>query len=171
MLDADLSPDGNLLMGSYFYVQGGRLRNRVAFYNFSEVGKNAVNRMVGGFHEIYEDSMVSKVVCLNNERAVAFADNSLSFYSLRDQMSPEMTLLIPVEEEIQSIFYNENYVGIIVQAASGEEKYRMDVYEADGTKAFSEGFSYGYTQAAVEGDMVFLYNEESCRIYNHYGNL
>lgn len=171
VLDADLSPDGNLLMGSYFYVQGGRLRNRVAFYNFSEVGKNAVNRMVGGFHEIYEDSMVSKVVCLNNERAVAFADNSLSFYSLRDQMSPEMTLLIPVEEEIQSIFYNENYVGIIVQAASGEEKYRMDVYEADGTKAFSEGFSYGYTQAAVEGDMVFLYNEESCRIYNHYGNL
>ena len=42
---------------------------------------------------------------------------------------------------------------------------------SDGTKEFSEGFSYGYTQAAVEGDMVFLYNEESCRIYNHYGNL
>lgn len=171
VLDADLSPDGNLLMGSYFYVQGGRLRNRVAFYNFSEVGKNAVNRMVGGFHEIYEDSMVAKVACLSDSRAVAFADNSLSFYSLRDQMSPEMTLLIPVEEEIRSIFYNENYVGIIVYAASGEEKYRMDVYEADGTKAFSEGFSYDYAQAVVEGDMVFLYNEDSCRIYNHYGNL
>ena len=47
----------------------------------------------------------------------------------------------------------------------------MDVYEADGTKAFSEEFSYDYSQAAVEGDMVFLYNEDSCRIYNHYGNL
>lgn len=171
VLDADLTPDGNVLMGSYFYVQGGQLRNRVAFYNFSEVGKNAVNRMVGGFHEIYENSMVARVVCLSDSRAVAFADNSLTFYSLRDQMSPEMTLLVPVEEEIRSIFYNENYVGIIVYSASGEDEYRMDVYEADGTKAFSEEFSYDYSQAAVEGDMVFLYNEDSCRIYNHYGNL
>ncbi len=171
VLDADLTPDGNVLMGSYFYVQGGQLRNRVAFYNFSEVGKNAVNRMVGGFHEIYENSMVARVACLSDSRAVAFADNSLTFYSLRDQMSPEMTLLVPVEEEIRSVFYNENYVGIIVYSASGEDEYRMDVYEADGTKAFSEEFSYDYSQAAVEGDMVFLYNEDSCRIYNHYGNL
>ncbi len=171
VLDADLTPDGNVLMGSYFYVQGGQLKNRVAFYNFSEVGKNAVNRMVGGFHEIYDDSMVARVACLSDTRAVAFADNSLTFYSLRDQMSPEMTLLIPVEEEIRSIFYNENYVGVIVYSPSGENEYRMDVYEADGTKAFSEEFSYDYAQAAVEGDMIFLYNENSCRIYNHYGSL
>ncbi len=171
VLDADLTPDGNVLMGSYFYIQGGRLKNRVAFYNFSEVGKNAVNRMVGGFHEIYEDSMVAKVACLSDSRAVAFADNSLTFYSLRDQMSPEMTLLVPVEEEIRSIFYNENYVGVVVYSTSGENEYRMDVYGADGTKAFSEEFSYDYSEVAVEGDMVFLYNEDSCRIYNRYGNL
>ncbi len=171
VLDADLTPDGNVLMGSYFYVQGGRLRNRVAFYNFSEVGKNAVNRMVGGFHEIYEDSMVARVACLSDTRAVAFADNSLSFYNLRDQMSPEMTLLVPVEEEIRSIFYNENYAGIIVYSPSGESEYRMDVYEADGTKAFSEELSCDYSQVAVEGDMIILYNEDSCWIYNRYGNL
>lgn len=171
VLDADLTPDGNILMGSYFYVQGGKLRNRVAFYNFSEVGKNAVNRMVGGFHEMYEDSMVVRVVCLDDTHAVAFADNSLSFFSLRDEMSPELSKLIPVEEEIRSIFYNDHYVGIIVYAESGEEEYRMDVYGANGEKAFSEEFSYDYTNADVEGDMVILYNEDSCRIYNHYGNL
>ncbi len=171
VLDADLSPDGNVLMGSYFYIQGGSLRNRVAFYNFSEVGKNAVNRMVGGFHEIYEDSMVAKVVCLNDTCAVAFADNSLSFYSLRDEMSPEMIRLIPVEEEIHSIFYNEDYVGIVVYDISGENEYRMDVYHSDGSEAFSEEFNYDYTQVDVEGDTVILYNEDSCRLYNHYGNL
>ena len=60
-LDISLSPDGTMLMGSYVYVEGGVLRNRVAFYNFSEVGKNALNRFVGGFHEMYEGSLVPEV--------------------------------------------------------------------------------------------------------------
>ncbi len=171
VLDAALSPNGNILMGAYYYIQGGALRNRVAFYNFSEVGKNVENRMVGGFHDIYEDSMIAKVACLNDTYAVAFADNSLSFYSLRDEMSPAMVRLIPVEEEIRSIFYNENYVGIIVSDVSGENDYRMDVYEDDGTKAFSVPFDYEYMHASVEDDMIFLYNEDSCRVYNRYGNL
>ncbi len=171
VLDAALSPDGNVLMGAYYYIQNGALRNRVAFYNFSEVGKNVENRMVGGFHDIYEGSMVAKVVCLNDTYAVAFADNSLSFYSLRDEMSPAMIQLTAVEEEIRSIFYNENYVGIIVRDVAGENDYRMDVYEDNGTKAFSVSFDYEYMHASVEGDMIFLYNEDSCRVYNHYGNL
>ncbi len=171
VLDADLSPNGNILMGSYYYIQGGSLKNRVAFYNFSEVGKNAVNRMVGGFHEIYEDSMVARVAVLNDTCAAAFADNSISFYSLRDEMSPELTRLVPVEEEIRSIFYNEDYVGIIVYSVSGENDYRMDVYKASGDEMFSEEFSYDYSQVDAEGDMIILYNEDSCRIYNRYGNL
>ncbi len=171
VLDAALSPDGNILMGSYYYIQGSSLRNRVAFYNFSEVGKNAVNRMVGGFHEIYENSMVAKVAYLNDTCAVAFADNSLSFYSLRDEMSPEMVSLVPVEEEIHSIFYNENYAGIIVYNIADEYEYRMDVYKPDGSEVFSREFSYDYTRISAEDDMIILYNDDSCRIYNQYGNL
>ena len=38
-LDISLSPDGTMLMGSFTYLKGGELKNRVAFYNFSEVGK------------------------------------------------------------------------------------------------------------------------------------
>ncbi len=170
-LDVDLSPDGNMLMGSYFSVQGGQLRNRVAFYNFSEVGKNALNRLVGGFHEIYENSMVARVAYLNDTYSVAFADNSLSFYSSKDEMSPEMVKLVPIEEEICSVFYDDEYVGIIVNSASGEYEYRMDLYRADGGQVFSKGFNYEYSHVDVDGGMVFLYNQDSCRVYNRYGNL
>ena len=45
-LDISLSPDGTMLTGSYMYIEDGTLRSRVAFYNFSEVGKNALNRFV-----------------------------------------------------------------------------------------------------------------------------
>ncbi len=170
-LDASLSPDGNMLMGSYFSVQGGQMRNRVAFYNFSEVGKNALNRLVGGFHEAYENSMVARVVYLNDTYSVAFADNSLSFYSSRNEMSPELVKLVPVEEEIRSIFYDDGYAGIIVNSASGEYEYRMDVYRDDGELIVSKGFNYDYSHADVDGDMILLYNDDSCRVYNLYGNL
>ena len=52
-------------MGSYIYLKGGELKNRVAFYNFSEVGKNVSTRMVGGFHEMYDSSMIPKVCYLD----------------------------------------------------------------------------------------------------------
>ncbi len=170
-LDVDLSPNGNLLMGSYFYVSGSQLKNRVVFYNFSEVGKNALNRMVGGFDDIYEGSMVARVAFLDGSHAVAFSDNSISFYNLRDEMSPKLAALIPVEEDILSVFYNENYAGVIVSAVNGDNEYRMDVYKNDGEKAFSEEFSFEYTQVEADGDMIFLYNGDQCRIYNRYGVL
>ena len=72
-LDISLSPDGTMLTGSYMYIEDGTLRSRVAFYNFSEVGKNALNRFVGGFHDIYKESIVPRVQYLDDVYSVAFA--------------------------------------------------------------------------------------------------
>lgn len=170
-LDISLSPDGSLLMGSYIYLKGGELKNRVAFYNFSEVGKNVSNRMVGGFHEMYDSSMIPKVCYLDETYSVAFADNSISFYSSLDVMSPELLKQVPIEEEIKSIFYRDRYAGVIVKSASGESDYRLELYSREGNLIFSKDFSYEYEHVDIDGDNIFLYNEDSCRIYNRYGNL
>lgn len=170
-LDISLSPDGKLLMGSFTYLKGGRLKNRVAFYNFSEVGKNVPDRFVGGFHEMYDESMIPKVCYLDNIYSVAFADSSISFYSSLDVMSPALLKQIPVEEEIRTIFYGGQYAGIIVDTPSGEEDYRLDLYSAEGNHIFSRDFSYEYEHVDIDGDNIFLYNEDSCRIYNRFGNL
>ena len=170
-LDISLSPDGTMLMGSYVYVEGGVLRNRVAFYNFSEVGKNALNRFVGGFHEMYEGSLVPEVGYMDDVYSVAFADSSISFYSSRDVMSPQLLVQIPVEEEIRSVFYSGRWAGVIVTPESGDASCRMDLYQPDGKLVFSREFSYDYDHVDIDGDWIFLYNENSCRIYNRYGNL
>ena len=170
-IDISLSPDGSLLMGSYIYLKGGQLKNRVAFYNFSEVGKNVSTRMVGGFHEMYDSSMIPKVCYLDDIYSVAFADSSISFYSSLDVMSPELLKQVPVEEEIKTIFYGGNYAGIIVKSAGGEYDYRLDLYSEEGNHIFSKDFSYDYAHVDIDGDNIFLYNEDSCRIYNRFGNL
>ena len=170
-LDISLSPDGTMLTGSYMYIEDGTLRSRVAFYNFSEVGKNALNRFVGGFHDIYKESIVPRVQYLDDVYSVAFAQDSISFFSSRDVMSPALLKQVQVTEEIQSVFYSKDYVGVIVAQEGGEYRQRMDVYKPNGDTVFSQEFTYDYTYADIDGDTIFLYNEDSCRVYNRYGNL
>ena len=50
-VDLALSPDGKQVVMSVMYMKNGALKNKVVFYDFSEIGKNVNNRFVGGFEE------------------------------------------------------------------------------------------------------------------------
>lgn len=170
-LDISLSPDGTQLIGSFVYIENGVMKSKVAFYDFSEVGKNIPTRLVGGFHDIYENGLVARAVFLDSIYSCAFADNSISFFSSENVMSPKLLKQETISEQIRSIFYSPDYVGVIVNTASGQEQCRMDVYRKNGEKLFSESFTYDYLHADIDGDHILLYNEESCRIYNMWGTL
>lgn len=170
-VDISLSPDGTQLIGAYAYLKNGALNGRVAFHNFAEIGKSKQNRLVGGFDEPYESSLVARVHFLDETYSCAFADNSVSFYSTKNALSPELLKQVVVEEEIRSVFYSNKYVGTIVNNAEGENPDRMNIYNADGSLVFSEAFHYQYTQADIDGERVILYNEDSCRVYDMSGRL
>ncbi len=170
-VDISLSPDGTQLMGAYAYLKNGTLNGRVAFHNFAEIGKSIPDRLVGGFDEPYDAALVAQVQFLDDTYSCAFADNSVSFYSTKNALSPELLKQIPVQEEIKSVFYSNKYVGLIVDNPEGENPYRLDVYKPNGDHVFSKGFQYQYTYADIDGDHVFLYNEDSCRVYNMSGRL
>ncbi len=170
-VDISLSPDGTQLVGAYSYLKNGTLNGRVAFHNFAEIGKSVKDRLVGGFDEPYESSLVAQVQFLDNTYSCAFADNSVSFYSTKNELSPEMIRQVAVEEEIKSVFCSEKYVGLIVDNGEGENPFRLDIYKPNGNLVFSKGFKYQYTRADIDGDHVILYNEDSCRVYNMSGRL
>lgn len=50
-VDIALSPDGKQIVMSVMYMKNGTLKNKVVFYDFSEIGKNVNNRFIGGFEE------------------------------------------------------------------------------------------------------------------------
>lgn len=168
-VDVSLSPDGTQLIGAYAYVKNGTLNGRVAFHNFAEIGKSVPDRLVGGFDEPYVSSLVAQVRFLDDTYSCAFADNSVSFYSTKNALSPELIKQIPIEDEIKSVFYSKKYVGLVVTGSDGQE--RLQVYKANGDKVFTSDFQYSYTNADIDGDRVFLYNENSCRVYNLSGRL
>ena len=170
-VDISLSPDGTQLIGAYAYLKNGTLNGRVAFHNFAEIGKSIPDRLVGGFDEPYESSLAAEVRFLDDTYSCAFADNGISFYSTKNALSPELIKQVPVEEEIKSVFYSDQYAGMIVDNPEGENPYRLDVYKPNGNLVFSKAFQYQYTHADIDGNQVFLYNEDSCRVYNMSGRL
>ncbi len=168
LLDVSLSPEGTQVMVSNVYLQDGIMGNRVAFYNFSEYGKSYPDRLVGGFEEM-KDSVIPRVRFLDEDHACAFGNGQLGFFSLENQTSPALSAHIKLEEELKSVCYSDQYVGVIVENPEGEADYRLDVYSAGGKLKFSKPVSFQYKEIDIDGDMVILYNENSCEIYNMSG--
>ena len=169
-LDIALSPDGRQIAMSVMYIKNGAMKNKIVFYDFSEIGKNVNNRFIGAFEEEFHDGMVSRIRYLNADTVCTFSDKGISFLSVKNVIPDPQVITVPVEETIESICYSEQYAGIIVNNPS-ENPYRMDIYGSDGRQVCSFGFDYDYSGVKIDGDKVILYNEESCRVYNLDGYL
>jgi len=168
-LDISLSEGGSQLICSFVYINNGELQSRVVFYDFSEVGKNEATRLVGGFDEPFKDDLAARVQYLAAPYSCAVAGSSLTFFTSKNLASPELIDSIPVEEEIQTIFYSKDYMGIIVKKNEGEYESQMRIYQKDGSAVMTRDFTYDYTQVTLDGNMVIMYNEESCKIFNLSG--
>lgn len=168
-LDISLSEDGTQLMCSFVYQQGSEVKNRVVFYDFSEVGKNVPNRLVGGFDDEFQDTMVPRVTYMGEPYSCAFSGKGLTFFSSKNLASPELVTQVAIEEGIESVFYSDDYAAVIVKNTTGENASRMEVYKKDGTHVLSKEFTYDYTHAAIDGDLIILNNDDSCEIFNMAG--
>jgi len=168
-VDIALSPDGKQIVMSVMYMKNGALKNKVAFYDFSEIGKNVNNRFIAAFEQEFDDKMVGRVRYLNSQTVCAFSDKGLTFISVKNVIPDTNVIDVPVEEEIESICYSDQYAAVVVDSTSGSP-YRLDVYNTDGKRITSIDFDYAYTGVLIDGDRLILYNEESCREYNLDGH-
>ncbi len=168
-IDISLSQNGTQMMSSYVHLSEGELGNRVVFYDFSEVGKNEPNRMVGGFDGEFAGTMVPEVAYMADPYSCAFSGNGLTFFTSINRASPEIVSQVPVEEEIQSVFYSDEYAAVVVRFTSGEFSNRLEGYKKDGTFVMKRDFTFGYTHASSDGDLILMYNEDSCRVFNMSG--
>ena len=167
-IDIGLSPDGTQLIVSFAYLAQGELSQRVVIYDFSEIGKNE-NHIVGGFDDEFKGSLAARVVYPNSETACAFADDSITFFSTRNLADIAVTKQIRIEETVESVFYSDEYAGLILQNTMGSAPYRLDIYRLNGELVFSRDLDYQYQEAAISGQWVILWNEDSCQVYNMRG--
>ena len=58
---------------------------------------------------------------------------------------------------------------MITDNSEGSDPYRLHVYRSDGSQVFERAFTYQYSGFDIDGDLVLLYNDNSCRVYNMAG--
>ena len=164
-VSVSLSPNGHLMAVSYLYVDSGKMKSSVAFYNFGEVGKNETDNYVSGYD--YLDTVIPYVQFMDNTSAFAVSDDRIVFFQGTEKPLNVASNLL--EEEVQSIYYNENYVGLVFINQSGESAYRLDVYNASGSRVHSQFFNIEYTDIVFHKDQIIIYNDLECQICNIKG--
>ncbi len=157
-----LSPNGKLMAISYLYVDSGDMKTTVAFFNFGEVGRNQSDNYVSGYD--YLDTIVPYVQFMNNNTAFGISDDRIVFFEGSEKPANIATAFL--EEEVQGVYNNESYVGVVFVNQTGESAYRMDVYSTSGNKVHSLFFDIEYSDIILNRDQIIIYNDLECQICN-----
>ncbi len=155
-----LSPSGELLAVSYVYVDAGSIKTNVAFYNFGPIGENQSDHMVSVF--IYTDMLVPMIHFMNDETAFAVGDGRLMIY--RGAHIPTLAGEYILDEEIQSVYYSDKYIGLVFLSDDGEHRYRLNVYDENAVKIGTYYFDMEYNDIFFDKETFVIYNEQECMV-------
>lgn len=165
-VDISLSPNGELLAISYLYLDSGLMKTSIAFHNFGEVGQNlSSDRFVSGYD--YQGTVVPFIHFMNSGTAFAVADDRIMFFSGTEKPLSAAEKLLG--DKIQSVFYSEQYVGLVFLNTEGDGKYRLDIYDAGGNLITSKSFDMEYTNITFHKDEFFICSDTEYSIYNIHG--
>ena len=161
-VSVDISPDGKSVVAAYLCITTGAAQSRVAFYNFTDVGKNA-NCLVGARN--YDNTVIADVEFLDEDHVCLFGEKG--FYLWENMKQPKMVKKRELSETIQSAFIDETHVGLILE--KGDDKSQLRLYGLSGEEALKLTIESGYTSAQIVGDEILLNSDEKCAIYRTNG--
>ena len=164
-VSVSISPSGELVCVSYLFVDSGQMKSSVAFYNFGAVGQNSTDNYVSGYD--YLNTIVPFTRFLDNKSVFAVSDDRIMFYS--GSQKPVSAAENLLNEDVQSIYYGEEYVGLVFNSTESSNRYRLDVYHKSGELAQQIEFDIEYSDILFHEDQIIIYNETECCIYNING--
>ncbi len=164
-VSVSISPNGILACVSYLFVDSGQMKSSVAFYNFGDVGQNSTNNYVSGYD--YLNTIVPFTRFLDNKSLIGVADNRIMFYS--GQQKPVSVAESLIDDDVQGVYYGDEYVGLVFNGTENSNRYRLDVYHKSGELRQTIEFDIEYSDILFHDDQVIIYNESECRLYNSNG--
>ena len=160
-----LSPNGELLVVAYVYVDAGAVKTNIAFYNFGAVGDNKQDQIVGVYTQT--DQIVPDVRFLDDETVATIGDSQLRIYKGR-QTPMETSVHMLNDQKIQSVFSGAGYLGLVFYSDDINYKYRIDIYGTS-EKVGSYYFDLEYTDILFEKGDFLIYNDSECMITTYAG--
>lgn len=167
-LDISISDDATKLIASFVYVSGEEMKTNVVFYNFSEVGQNETERVVGGFNH-YDNTIVADVEFVNDTTAVAVGENVVSIYNIKEY--PSLSKEINIENSIENVFWSSKYIGLILDNSETGDLYKLVVYDLSGNKVTEKTFSTQYDEIKFDSDSILMCSSNVWSVMNMNGKV
>lgn len=167
-LDISVSPNGQQLAVSYYSISEGVGTSSISFYDF-EKGKEAADRIVASFDYSENGAYVPKVVYLSDTKAFAVGDCCISFFDVSNRTAITRKD-IAVEGEIQRIFYNNEYLGLVVrdEAKTG---YQLHIYTSEGNENAVTEQDELHTGYAFQQRNIVMYDADYCEVQSFSGRI
>lgn len=141
------------------------MSTKIAFYNFDSVGQTQINNEVSSV--TYDNTIVPKTLFMNDSASVAFRNDGFTIF--KGNQVPQESARVDLEEEIISIFYSDNSIGVVVGSDDPEHKYLMRLYNLSGRKTMQKYFDLDYKEIKIDGDEIIMFNEGKFAIYSTGG--
>ena len=167
-MDITISEDATKLMASFLYVSGETMKTNVVFYNFSDVGQNETERVVGGFNH-YGSTIVGDVQFMNATTAVAVGEDIISIFSIKEY--PKLVKEIPIESTIQRVFFSNSNVGLILDNSDSGDIYKLVIYNLSADKVGEATFNTQYNHIEFDGNSVLMSNSSNFALLNLSGKM
>lgn len=133
-IDICLSPDGQMLIASYVYIDSGVMQNQIVFYNF-DTTKNSGTQTVGAYRK-YGDTLFADVAFISNDRAVACGDGKVVFYSLKNRTAPAELAVIEPQSTITALTYSASGVSMAVTDGDSVQNHFIVTYDSNGKELY-----------------------------------
>lgn len=161
-----LSEDAIKLAVSMLDINDGTVKSTVAFYNFGSVGQNEIDHVVGAAS--FEDTVIPELEFVSNDRLVAFSDTGLLYFE--GAQKPQQTGELAFEKDVKSIFYNQDYVGIVMSNDDEAVTNHVAIYDMSGKRVLEKDISMEYTDIEfLSNNEICIRNEDTCDIYTIHG--
>ena len=158
-VDVCISPSGEVVGVSYYFLDIGNVRSSVAFYNFGDVGQNYIDNLVSAYN--YTDSLVPIVRFLSNGYAFSLSSSRLSvFEGAHKPVNLKDTLL---SDEVKAVFYDEKYIGVVFANTGSQDKYRLEIYSEKGDPIQTKTFDFDFSNVVFGSDQFTIYGND--RLY------
>lgn len=167
--DIAISPDGTALLAAFQYLKGSSMMGRVVFYDFSEIGKNMPNRVVGGFDEEFVSSMVARVKYLDKINSVAIASDGLYFFSSKNIASPKLVKTIKAENDIEAVAFEGDRLCVVYKNTSEKFNHTLCIYSKTGSVLLKKEFVGDFNKLDMQKGYIYMTKNDNAIIMNTSG--
>lgn len=164
-VDLSLSDNGQLMAVSYLCVKNNQPASFMAFYNFGNTGQNQMDNQVSGYN--YVGTLIPQVDYLSDAQALAFSDDGFLTYS--GKQIPEESNQITLDDDILSVFHDDQYVGLAYKSGKEKQPYEITLYTTGGREKATFTVDFAFDHVAISKDQIFVYNEKEVGIYTVKG--